>query len=35
MTSCADFPATTNAAYLQDLKHDFDVLYAEADLAAG
>ena len=25
-----DSPATTNAAYLQDLKDDFDVLYAEA-----
>ena len=23
-------PATTNAAYLQDLKDDFDFLYAEA-----
>jgi hypothetical protein len=29
MTSCAfDSPATTNAAYLQDMKDDFDVLYA-------
>jgi peptidoglycan/xylan/chitin deacetylase (PgdA/CDA1 family) len=25
-----DSPATTNAAYLQDLKDDFEVLYAEA-----
>jgi peptidoglycan/xylan/chitin deacetylase (PgdA/CDA1 family) len=25
-----DSPAKTNAAYLQDLKDDFDVLYAEA-----
>ena len=25
-----DSSATTNAAYLQDLKDDFDVLYAEA-----
>src|SRR6266436_2587870 len=25
-----DSPATTNATYLQDLKDDFDVLYAEA-----
>ena len=25
-----DSPATTNAAYLQDLKDDFDILYAEA-----
>jgi peptidoglycan/xylan/chitin deacetylase (PgdA/CDA1 family) len=25
-----DSPATTNAAYLQDMKDDFDVLYAEA-----
>ena len=25
-----DSPATTNAVYLQDLKDDFDVLYAEA-----
>jgi hypothetical protein len=25
-----DSPATTNAAYLQDLKDEFDVLYAEA-----
>jgi hypothetical protein len=25
-----DSPATTNAAYLQDVKDDFDVLYAEA-----
>ena len=25
-----DSPATTNAAYLQDLKDDFDFLYAEA-----
>jgi len=25
-----DSPATTNAAYLLDLKDDFDVLYAEA-----
>jgi peptidoglycan/xylan/chitin deacetylase (PgdA/CDA1 family) len=25
-----DSPATTNAAYLQDLKDDFDLLYAEA-----
>jgi peptidoglycan/xylan/chitin deacetylase (PgdA/CDA1 family) len=25
-----DSPAATNAAYLQDLKDDFDVLYAEA-----
>jgi hypothetical protein len=25
-----DSPATTNEAYLQDLKDDFDVLYAEA-----
>ena len=25
-----DSPATTNAAFLQDLKDDFDVLYAEA-----
>ena len=25
-----NFPATTNAAYLQDVKDDFDVLYAEA-----
>jgi peptidoglycan/xylan/chitin deacetylase (PgdA/CDA1 family) len=25
-----DSPATTNAIYLQDLKDDFDVLYAEA-----
>ena len=25
-----DSPATTNAAYLRDLKDDFDVLYAEA-----
>src|SRR6267142_2132326 len=25
-----DSPATTNAAYLQDLKDDFDVLYEEA-----
>ena len=25
-----DSPATTNAAYLQDLIDDFDVLYAEA-----
>ena len=24
-----DSPATTNAAYLQDMKDDFDVLYAE------
>ena len=27
-----DSPATTNAAYLQDLKDDFDVLYAEAGI---
>jgi hypothetical protein len=25
-----DSPATTTAAYLQDVKDDFDVLYAEA-----
>jgi hypothetical protein len=25
-----DSPATTNAVYLQDMKDDFDVLYAEA-----
>jgi peptidoglycan/xylan/chitin deacetylase (PgdA/CDA1 family) len=25
-----DSPATTNAAYLQDLKDDFEILYAEA-----
>jgi peptidoglycan/xylan/chitin deacetylase (PgdA/CDA1 family) len=25
-----DSPATTNVAYLQDLKDDFDILYAEA-----
>jgi hypothetical protein len=25
-----DSPATTNAGYLQDVKNDFEVLYAEA-----